>query len=145
MAVTAQESVHKLRLKDAVKKALVEFVRRLQESEGDNLIRVALFGSMARGDFDDNSDTDVFVLLHEGDPVQKMLDITDIATDVSYDIAFKDPDNVDQWYVLLSPLVETEAALKRQVRGIPRWRLEPVFKRIDAEGVSLFERDGGLA
>ena len=54
-------------LEPVVKDTLKEFVLRLKEAEGENLLRVVLFGSMARGDFDDESDTDVFVLLKEGE------------------------------------------------------------------------------
>ena len=35
-------------LKPVVKDTLREFVRRLKEAEGENLLRVVLFGSMAR-------------------------------------------------------------------------------------------------
>jgi len=66
MERSLQEALDRLPLKYAVKKALAEFVRRLHEAEGNNLLRVVLFGSMARGDFDEESDTDVFVLLREG-------------------------------------------------------------------------------
>ncbi|MCL1940336.1 MAG: nucleotidyltransferase domain-containing protein, partial [Synergistaceae bacterium] len=43
-------------------KALETFVDRLKEREGDNLLKVVLFGSVARGDSRLYSDIDVFVL-----------------------------------------------------------------------------------
>jgi predicted nucleotidyltransferase len=44
--------------------ALKTLVDRLYQKYGDNLLRVVLFGSKARGDFDEESDLDVLVVLH---------------------------------------------------------------------------------
>ena len=107
-------------LKPVVKDTLREFVRRLKEAEGENLLRVVLFGSMARGDFDEESDTDVFVLLKEGGEFQKLMEVSNICSDTSYDMAFDNSENPEQWYVLLSPLVETDQSIKRKIKGIPR-------------------------
>lgn len=118
-------------LEPVVKDTLKEFVLRLKEAEGENLLRVVLFGSMARGDFDEESDTDVFVLLQKGLLSKKREEIADCAYDSSYGAGR---------YVLLSPFVETEHDLKRLVKGFPRWNLEPVFEAIREEGVPLFEQ-----
>ena len=118
-------------LESVVKDTLQDFVFKLRESEGDNLLRVVLFGSMARGDYDEESDTDVFVLLRDGELSKKRAEIVDLAYDVSYGT---------ERYVLLSPFIETEHNLKRLVKGFPRWNLEPVFEAIRGEGVPLFEQ-----
>lgn len=125
-------------LKPVVKDTLREFVRRLKEAEGENLLRVVLFGSMARGDFDEESDTDVFVLLREGKRAEKNR-VSDIAVNTAYDTAFNDPDNVEEWYTLLSPFVRTEEELKQEIMGKETWLIEPVFTAIREEGVVLFE------
>lgn len=141
---TMQEAFDRLPfLEPVVKDTLREFVRRVWEAEGDNLMRVILFGSMARGDFDEESDTDVFVLLREGDEFQKLMEVSEICSDTSYDMAFENTENSEQWYVLLSPLVETEQSIKRTIKGIPRWKLEPVFDVIQKEGVTLFDVGAG--
>lgn len=41
---------------------LAAFVNRLRQHYGNDLLRVVLFGSKARGDFDDESDLDVLVV-----------------------------------------------------------------------------------
>ena len=43
-----------------------EFVRRLREALGSELVRVVLFGSTARGDYWPESDVDVLVVVREG-------------------------------------------------------------------------------
>ena len=42
---------------------LAAFINRLHQDYGANLLRVILFGSKARGDFDDQSDLDVVVVV----------------------------------------------------------------------------------
>ena len=129
---TLQEAFKRLPfLEPVVKDTLEAFVRRLREVEGENLLRVVLFGSMARGDSDEESDTDVFVLLREGELSEKRELIVNLAYDASYGA---------ERYVLLSPFVETESDLKRLVKGFPRWNLEPVFEEIREDGIPLFEQ-----
>jgi predicted nucleotidyltransferase len=42
-----------------------EVVRRVKEALGDKLYRIILFGSYARGDYDEESDVDIMVLENE--------------------------------------------------------------------------------
>jgi len=49
------------------KAALSEFVARLRARYADKVILVVLFGSKVRGDFDEESDLDVFVVVKDGD------------------------------------------------------------------------------
>lgn len=118
-------------LENVTKRTLRDFVRRLREAEGDNLLQVALFGSMARGDFDEESDTDVFVLLREGMPREKRHRVSDIAFDAAGEMS--------DWHIELSPLVETLAELDEKYKGVPRWRLEPVLYEIQEDGVCLYD------
>ena len=60
---------------DAIReRTLHELIDRLRELEGDNLIRVILYGSVARGDAREDSDTDVLILLRDenGDPIDRI-------------------------------------------------------------------------
>ncbi len=63
---------------------LAVFVDRLRQRYGDNLLRVVLFGSKARGDFDSESDLDVLVVIQmaNGDYRQYWNEIVDIAWDI---------------------------------------------------------------
>lgn len=47
---------------EEVKKYLADFVAKVQAVFGDKLDRVILYGSYARGDYDENSDVDIMIL-----------------------------------------------------------------------------------
>ena len=123
-------------LEPVVKDTLKEFVLRLKEAEGTNLLRVVLFGSMARGDFDEESDTDVFVLLHEGDDSKKTYDIAKIAYDAAYDVCYTSSEM--KFFVFLFPFVEIKASIMSTIQGVTRWQLEPVFEAIREDGVLIY-------
>ena len=63
---------------------LAAFVDRLRQRYGDDLQRVVLFGSKARGDFDDESDLDLLVVVRmaNGDYRQYWNEIVGIAWDI---------------------------------------------------------------
>ena len=44
-------------------KTLDLFVERVKENQGDNLLKIILFGSVARGEANEDSDIDVLVIL----------------------------------------------------------------------------------
>ena len=71
---------------DAIREAtLRELIDRLRELEGDNLLQVVLYGSVARGDAREDSDTDVFILLRDtnGDSMQNIIErIIDVTVDI---------------------------------------------------------------
>ena len=126
-------------LGDGERYALREFVRRLGEAEGENLLRVILYGSMARGDHEEDSDADLLVLLRQGDWNEKREAALDIAMDVE-DKGFE----VIGRYALLAPFVETEAGLRAEREGVPYWELAPVFEAIREEGVPLFAQGASI-
>jgi len=59
--------------RDAINRA----TKRLQEVLGDNLITVIAFGSRVRGDFSDESDLDILVVVKERDfgVIEKVVEI----------------------------------------------------------------------
>ena len=86
---------------------------------------------MARGDFDEESDTDVFVLLKEGTDIQLTERVCNIADDVATSIS--------DCYVYISPFMEIADSIAEEYKGISRWKFEPVFDAIREEGVTLFD------
>ena len=71
------------------KKALDLFVERVKEHEGDNLLKIILFGSVARGEANEDSDIDVLVILKECN-YEKSREISDISVDVMQEMDFDD-------------------------------------------------------
>ena len=64
----------KLIVKNAAShEAINEFLQRLRETEGDNLMQVILFGSVARGDDHEDSDIDIFILLKNHDKTSEKI------------------------------------------------------------------------
>ena len=63
---------------------LTTFVERLRQRYGDDLLRVVLFGSKARGDFDAESDLDLLVVVRVADGCYRQYwnEIADIAWQV---------------------------------------------------------------
>lgn len=55
-------------LNETERKVIVSFVKELKERLGDEILFIRLFGSKVRGDFSDDSDIDIFVLVKEKTP-----------------------------------------------------------------------------
>ncbi len=68
-------------LTDKENKAIELLVGRLRAYLKDNLVKIQLFGSKARGDFNKDSDIDILVILKE-----KSLDIIDKIYEIDQDV-----------------------------------------------------------
>jgi predicted nucleotidyltransferase len=110
---------------------LVAFVRRMLERYGDDLLRVVLFGSKARANFDDESDLDVLVVIRvpDNDYWQRWREITDLTT-----------------RLLLETGVNISALVCDEVRY--QWwaaHRAPIYNSIQRDGVELWMRDRELS
>ena len=86
------------------KEALKDFKSRLEKKYEDNLANLILFGSTARGEWDDGSDIDVLVVLHDFEDFwQEFHTVIDIAYLVSMNTDFQ---------VLISPVLSKESEYK---------------------------------
>lgn len=109
----------------------VAFVRRMLERYGDDLLRVVLFGSKARANFDDESDLDVLVVIRvpDNDYWQRWREITDLTT-----------------RLLLETGVNISALVCDEVRY--QWwaaHRAPIYNSIQRDGVELWMRDRELS
>lgn len=113
-----------------IKKLTDEFIRRLHDVEGDNLLRVVLFGSTARGEAVWGSDVDLFVLLKNA-PVSSREKI--IFKERIQNIAFDVDVEISNRRTFISPFIWS-------VDEYERARIaEPIFHYISAEGLVLYD------
>ena len=113
---------------DAIReRTLQELIARLRELEGDNLIRVILYGSVARGDAREDSDTDVFILLRN-ENIANGERICDITTDI------------DMW------TGECRTHITPNIIDLKAYKYEMqfggFFKNLDKDGIVLYDTAG---
>lgn len=106
------------------KAALGAFITNLTRQYSDQLVRIILFGSKARGDCERESDLDVLIVLHSGD--WRFRDAVAL-------VAFEP---MVEHGVVLSPLVV-------DVEDYSWWQEHraPIYRAISAEGIELWTRD----
>jgi predicted nucleotidyltransferase len=76
-------------LNEIEKKAVDELIEKLKESYGENLVKVILYGSKARGDSTEDSDIDIMVVLQDfKNKVEEIKKISAIVSsiDLIYDV-----------------------------------------------------------
>ncbi len=110
-------------LSPAERHALDEFARRVRAEYGQRLVKLAVFGSRARGDVHEESDIDVAVVLNGEVGFRERSDINGIACDVILDA--DEP-------VELCPRVFARSEFRRLVDE--EWR---IGVDIEQEGVPL--------
>jgi uncharacterized protein (UPF0332 family)/predicted nucleotidyltransferase len=101
--------------------ALTELLAWLQRRCGDRVVCVWLFGSKARGDFDDESDVDLLIVTHDADDA-----LREEVSNVAYDLSLEHS-------VLLCEHV-ISAWRFAQMRA----RREPLYRNIVREGIDLW-------
>ncbi|MFP4395127.1 MAG: nucleotidyltransferase domain-containing protein [Anaerolineales bacterium] len=112
--------------------ALEAFVSRLHQHYGDDVLRVDLFGSKARGDFDAESDIDVLIVARfpEDEHWKHWKQITDIAWDVEL-----------EYGIVMSTVIKTPVEFNRMQRD----RLL-LYRNIEEDGITLWmtQRDAPM-
>jgi predicted nucleotidyltransferase len=123
-SVAEQKRLAGLRhLTEQEKAALSEFLARLQEKYADDVVLVVLFGSKVRGDFDEESDLDVLVVVRDGDwRFRDEVALTAFEPMLEHDI-------------VITPLVID----LEHYRRLQRHRA-PLYRNIRAEGLDLWTR-----
>ena len=103
--------------------ALDEYLHRLRQEYGDQVVRVVLFGSRARGDAGPRSDTDLLVVV-KTDARWTHRPIEQLGTEIAL-----------RYGLTLSELIIGPKRYQKLQRYRP-----PFYKRIEAEGIDLWTR-----
>ncbi len=101
------------------KKVIKSFVKELKENLGNEIITILLFGSKVRGDFEQDSDIDIFIL------VRKRAVIRDKISDIAADYFF-------EYNIPLAPVVYSlfEYEKNKELGSF-------FFEQVEKEGIAL--------
>jgi uncharacterized protein len=102
--------------------ALQEYAKRLTEFLGEEIRHLWLFGSKARGDFDDDSDIDVLIVLRHLDPNRRSV-IRRMAARISLD-----------YDILINTHILEEAEWEKAVRFHGT-----IWREIERDGIPLLQ------
>lgn len=107
---------------DIIRNILFGFTRQIKTLLGNKLSKVIVYGSYARGDYHENSDVDVMVLVKLADSeIQK---IVPIIYDMAYDIELEKG-------IHISVVVKNEEQFEYWVDTLP------FYKNVSKEGVEI--------
>lgn len=113
-------------LPEKISDVVQEFINKVHELLGTRVKKIILYGSYARGDYNDNSDIDIMILtdLTDDEIVKYRSKISDLAYDIEYDNNF----DID-----LSPLI-------KNIDKFNYWlEVLPFYMNVQKEGVVLSE------
>lgn len=101
-----------------------EFVKGVYKILGDRVKKIILYGSYARGDYNESSDIDIMILtdLEDKELTEYKEKIWDYAYDIEWDNAFE---------ITLSPLVKNIDKYNRRINIVP------FYHNVANEGVML--------
>ena len=107
---------------DIIRNILFGFTRQIKTLLGNKLSKVIVYGSYARGDYHENSDVDVMVLVKLADSeIQK---IVPIIYDMAYDIDLEKG-------IHISVVVKNEEQFEYWVDTLP------FYKNVSKEGIEI--------
>lgn len=99
------------------------YVREIAEVFGSHLKKVILYGSYARGDFREDSDIDIMILVDLDEQAIKAAGrkLSDVTFDINFD-----------HNVQIMPIIQNEAFFDRWVGAYP------FFNQVNNEGIELY-------
>jgi predicted nucleotidyltransferase len=103
--------------------ALSEYLTILRSNFRDKIVDVLLFGSVARGEYDDESDMDILVIVENGD--SKFREEVSMA---SYELMLRND-------VVMSSLV-----MDKEMYNWHRKYKDPLYNMIKREGIALWKK-----
>jgi len=114
-----------IKLHPITREALDLFTERIKEHEGDNLRKVILFGSVARGEAQKDSDIDVLAILKKCNTFEEKEKVWKTSVEVMLEM-----DNDENAYLQVLPISEEES------KGLSFYEL---MFNVDKEGLILYD------
>lgn len=107
---------------DVVSRSIYQFSNQMKKIFGLYLSKVIVYGSYARGNYQDNSDVDIMVLVNLPEPEIKKLEnnVYDIAYEIEMDTGID-----------ISPIIKNETQYEYWVDVLP------FYKNVQEEGVVI--------
>lgn len=110
---------------DTISNALNDFIIQVSNLLKKRLDKIILYGSYARGDFDENSDLDLMILtnLNDDELIEYRMKIREIACDIE-----------EEYDIIISPIVKNSEKYDSRINIIP------YYMNIAKEGLVINER-----
>lgn len=110
-----------------INKIINEFVEGVKKILGNRVKKIILYGSYARGDFNESSDIDIMILTDLSDEEIEIykLKISDYVWEIEYNNDFK---------IDLSPLVKNIDKYNKRIEVVP------FYMNVQKEGIILYGR-----
>lgn len=112
------------KLPEQINNAVQEFIKGVKDILGDRAKKIILYGSYARGDYNDSSDIDIMILTDLNDDV--IIEYRNKIWEYAYDIEWDN--NFD---ITLSPLVKNIDKFNYWLEALP------FYMNVQKEGVVL--------
>lgn len=107
---------------ESIQNILLLFAQSVRELMGKDLSRILVYGSYARGDYNENSDIDVMILTSL--PEDKIEPIEDALYDVAFDLLM-------EYGVHISVIVKNEEHFQYWLGALP------FYDNVEREGVEI--------
>jgi len=105
-----------------INELLKDYHRAMNKIFGNSLSSIVLYGSYARGDFNDDSDMDIMILANV--PPEKICDYTDSVYEITYDFEMK-------YNLEINPCVQS-------IHTFNKWKeTYPFYINIEKEGIAV--------
>ena len=112
-----------------IKDIIHEFTIQVNKLLSSRIKKIILYGSYARGDFNENSDIDIMILTDLND--EEIIEYRDKVSDIAFDIEFN-----NKFDIMLSPLIKNIDKFNYWLQALP------FYMNVQKEGVVLVESKG---
>lgn len=109
-----------------INNVITEFIQNVNKILGNRVKKIILYGSYARGDYNNSSDIDIMILTDLSD--NEIIEYRDKISDIAYDI--EEANNFDIW---ISPLVKNIDKFNYWLEALP------FYMNVQREGLVLNE------